>query len=181
MEHYRFHREGAVFYVTFSVVEWLPVFVSEAACKIIVDSLNFCHRKKSLRTNAYVIMPTHMHAIVFDEEFDSTRLAATITDFRKHTGRQVADYCAAHMPSCFTERFVARAGDDRQRRFWQSSRHPVQIETQEFWQVKLDYLHANPSRKGLVVRADDWRFSSAAYWLSDGESACDVTLSGIAW
>jgi hypothetical protein len=41
MERYRFHDDGALFYVTFSVVEWLPVFISEPACKIIADSFNF--------------------------------------------------------------------------------------------------------------------------------------------
>ena len=31
MERYRFHSDGALIYVTFSVVDWLPIFVSEAA------------------------------------------------------------------------------------------------------------------------------------------------------
>ena len=57
MEWYRFHADGSLFYVTFSVVDWLPIFVSEAACKIVTESLNFCHRQKGLRINAYVIMP----------------------------------------------------------------------------------------------------------------------------
>ena len=34
MERYRFHAEGSLFFLTFSVVEWLPVFVSEAACRL---------------------------------------------------------------------------------------------------------------------------------------------------
>ncbi len=67
MERYRFHSDGALFYVTFSVVDWLPIFVSEAACKIVTESLNFCHRQKGLRINAYVIMPAHLHAILFHE------------------------------------------------------------------------------------------------------------------
>src|SRR2546426_11129895 len=69
MERYRFHSDGALFYVTFSVVDWLPIFVSEAACKIVTESLNFCHRQKGLRINAYVIMPTHLHAILFHADF----------------------------------------------------------------------------------------------------------------
>jgi len=39
MERYRFYPEGAVYFVSFSVVDWLPVFVSGAACGIITDSL----------------------------------------------------------------------------------------------------------------------------------------------
>jgi putative transposase len=31
MERYRFHSDGVLFYVTFSVVDWLPIFVSETA------------------------------------------------------------------------------------------------------------------------------------------------------
>src|SRR5919201_1022284 len=109
MERYRFHPDGAVYFVTFSIVDWLPVFVSEAACKIVTESL---------------------------------------------------DFCASNMPRCFSETFRAAAGTDRERRFWQPTRHPEQIETEQFWQAKLDYQHANPVRKGLVPRAEYWRFSS---------------------
>src|SRR5262249_31131775 len=58
MECYRIHPDAAVYYLTYSVVEWLPVFVSEASCKILTQSLTFCHREKQLRINAYVVMPT---------------------------------------------------------------------------------------------------------------------------
>jgi REP element-mobilizing transposase RayT len=181
MERYRFHDDGAVFFVTFSVVEWLPVFVSEDTCKIITDSLNFCHRSKGLHTSAYVIMPTHVHGIFFDTNFDATRLEKTLVDFRKFTGRQLADYCQRHMPACFTDALRQSAGDDRERRFWQSTRHPEQLETEAFWRVKLDYLHENPCRKGLVIRAEHWRFSSAGYWLSEGKASSEVVLSAIEW
>jgi hypothetical protein len=65
---------------------------------------------------------------------------------------------------------------------WQATRHPVQIETEPFWQAKLDYLHADPCRKGLVSQPEHWRFSSASYWQGGG-GACanDVALSAIFW
>jgi hypothetical protein len=71
----------------FTVVEWLPVFIDEAACRIVTDSLNFCIQKKCLGVNAYGIMPTHFHAIVFDVEFRSEQLKHTLDDMRKFTGR----------------------------------------------------------------------------------------------
>ena len=73
MECYRFHADGALFYVTFSVVDWLLILVSEPACKIVTESLNFCHHQKGLRINAYVIMPTHIHAILFHAETSTPR------------------------------------------------------------------------------------------------------------
>ena len=181
MERYRFHSDGAVFFVTFSVVEWLPVFVTEGACKMVTESLNFCHQNKGLRTSAYVIMPTHVHGIFFHATFDAKLLENTLTDFRKFTGRQLADFCQRRMPPCFAETLRQAAGGDRDRRFWQPTRHPEQLETEPFWKAKIDYLHDNPCRKGLVSRADHWRFSSAGYWRSERKEGGEVVLSAIQW
>ncbi|MGI9456598.1 MAG: hypothetical protein ACR2NU_08555 [Aeoliella sp.] len=126
-------------------------------------------------------MPTHFHAILFHESFDATALEAVVTDFRKFTGRQLCDFCDKRMPRCFGETFRSSAGDDRQRRYWQPTRHPVHIESESFYQTKVDYLHENPCRKGLVVRAGDWRFSSAKYWLSDGQLETEVPLNALEW
>jgi hypothetical protein len=70
---------------------------------------------------------------------------------------------------------------DRERRFWQPSRHPEAIVSETFWQQKIDYTHENPCRKGLVRRAADWRYSSAAYYVSEGKVASEVTISPIDW
>src|SRR3954462_2717305 len=86
MERYRIYPEAAVYFVTYSIVEWLPVFVTEAAFRIVAESLTFCHHNKHLRINAFVIMPTHMHMIVFDGDFANERLISTLADFRKFTG-----------------------------------------------------------------------------------------------
>ena len=179
MTRYRIVQEHALYFVTFSAVEWLPIFVAEKPCRIITDSLNFCHKNKHLRVNAYVIMPTHLHAILFDEDCDTDRLQQTLTDMRKYTGHQLTDYCASHMPACFVRTMQEAAGKDRQHRFWQAGTHPEAIYTQAFWQQKSDYTHDNPCRKGLVREAHHWRFSSAAYWLVGGES--EVILTPVVW
>ncbi len=181
MERYRIHADAAVYYLTYSVVEWLPVFVSEAACKIVAESLTFCHREKHLRINAFVVMPTHMHLIVFDADYDSGRLERTLTDFRKFTGRQLSDYCAQHGPKCFIQTLRDQATADRERRFWQPSRHPVALQGERFWRQRFDYLHDNPRRKGLVRNPEHWRFSSAMWYHTDGAQAVDVPLTWIVW
>jgi REP element-mobilizing transposase RayT len=181
MERYRIHAEAAVYFLTYSIVDWLPVFVSEASCKIVTDSLTFCHRDKHLRVNAFVIMPTHMHLIAFDADLDSERLSRSLAEFRKYTGRQLSDYCLGHGPNCISETLREHATADRQRRFWQPSRHPEAIQEERFWQQKLDYLHDNPCRKGMVRSPDYWRFSSAAWYMSDGAQLVDVPLTPIEW
>jgi hypothetical protein len=143
--------------------------------------LNFCHEREGLRVNAYVIMRTHFHGIVFLRQIDPKVLKATLTDFRKFTGKRLIEYCANHMPRCFDETFVASSGGDRERRFWQATLHPERIETETFYLQKLDYLRDNPCRKGLVTRAERWRFSSAAWWPSGGKVANDVIMSQLEW
>jgi putative transposase len=181
MERFRFDVDSSVYFVTFTIVEWLPVFISQDVCHIIVESLNHCHEHKELRTNSYVVMPTHMHANLFDAQWDSKRLEATLHDFRKYTGRRICDYVDERFPAAFREVFRKAAGTDRKRRCWQASRHPVALESEWFWRQKLDYIHCNPCRKGLVTRPEYWRFSSASYWLSDGQTPNEVMLSAIEW
>jgi putative transposase len=179
MESYRIHEGAGLYFVTFTVVDWLPVFIEEPPCKIITDSFRYCGEQKYLRVNTYVIMPHHIHAIVFDADFDNQRLKHTLEDLRKFTGRQMLDYCAHHAPPSFEQVFTGRAGEDRQRRFWQSTQHAVGITTEKFWQQKMDYIHQNPCRKGLARLAEDWRFSSAAYWIKGVEG--DVPVAEVMW
>ena len=137
--------------------------------------------RKGLRVHAYVIMPTHFHAMVFFHAVDPFGLKATLTDLRKFTARKLIEHCREHMPAAFDEVFLANSSDDRERRFWKPTIHPELIETEPFYHQKLDYLHDNPCRKGLVDRPEFWRYSSASYWLGDGMATNDVTLSRIDW
>lgn len=170
MERYRIVEGVGIYFVTFTIVEWMPVFIEEATCKIFTESLNFSIKNKRLGVNAYVIMPTHTHAILFDKDFDNERLKHTLDDFRKFTGRQLLDYADANLPNSFGQTFRENAKEDRQRKFWQSTQHPEGIFTEKFYRQKFNYIHLNPVRKGLVRSAVDWRFSSAGYWLGDGET-----------
>jgi len=72
MAVYRIQEGAALYSLTFTVVYWLPVFVSEEPCLILTESLNFCHQHKFLRVNAFIIMPTHAHLVVFDADYDSS-------------------------------------------------------------------------------------------------------------
>jgi putative transposase len=181
METYRIHEDASLYYLTFSVISWLPVFIAEAPCKIVTDSLNYCHREKGLRINAFVIMPTHMHLIAFDAEFNSGRLRDSISAMRSYTGHQLCSYVEKHCPPVFTQALRTTRRADRGRQFWQQGRHAEAIYSRRFWEQKFDYVHDNPRRKGLTWHATDWRFSSAAYWLLEPPGESEVLLSAVSW
>jgi len=181
METYRIQEGVALYYLTFTVVHWLPVFVSDEPSLILTESLNFCHHHKALRVNAFVIMPTHAHLVAFDADYDNQRLQSSLTAMRQYTGRQLADYCEQKMPKVYSQLINAPRRSDRERQFWQVSKHPEAIWTEQFWQTKVNYLHDNPRRKGLVHEVTAWRFSSAAYWLQEPPGESDVVLTGVQW
>jgi REP element-mobilizing transposase RayT len=179
MDRYRITEGIGVYFVTFTIVDWLPIFIDETAAEIVTGSLNHCVQQKNLRVIAYVIMPTHFHAVVFDKDFDPKRLEKTLTEFRKFTGKQLSN----HVDNNFSENIAAilraQPRTDRERQFWQQGWHAEGIFSQAFLQQKVDYIHMNPCRKGLVREPQHWRFSSAAYWL-DGKSV-DVEISDVIW
>ena len=58
-----------------------------------------------------------------------------------------------------------KAGERNKRnktyQFWQQDNHPVELSTNEMIDQRLDYLHENPVRAGLVWEAIHYKYSSA--------------------
>jgi hypothetical protein len=52
--------------------------------------------------------------------------------------------------------------------FWQDEAYVVPIGNLSEAMAKLEYIHQNPVRAGLVTRAEDWPYSSAR-WYRTGE------------
>ena len=45
--------------------------------------------------------------------------------------------------------------------FWQEGNHPQQIFSWKMLRQKVNYIHFNPVKRGLVSKPDDWFYSSA--------------------
>jgi len=52
MDRYKIIDNVGVYFITFTVVDWLPVFVDESPNSILIDSLKYCIDNKGLRVNA---------------------------------------------------------------------------------------------------------------------------------
>ena len=61
---YAIQEAGSAYFITSTIVEWLPVFTSAACCDIVVDALLHCRKHKALQIYAWVILDNHFHAIV---------------------------------------------------------------------------------------------------------------------
>ena len=50
--------------------------------------------------------------------------------------------------------------------FWKYGNHPEEIYSENFLWIKLDYVHLNPVRAGLVNKASEYLYSSASNYVN---------------
>ena len=66
-EKYKTDSDG-LYFVSFSVVGWMDVFVRRKYKDILIDSISYCQQHKSLKIYCYCIMPSHVHFITYSEK-----------------------------------------------------------------------------------------------------------------
>ena len=49
--------------------------------------------------------------------------------------------------------------------FWQQDNHPIELQSPKWINQKLAYIHLNPVRNGLVLKAEDYLYSSAGTYV----------------
>jgi REP element-mobilizing transposase RayT len=152
--------------VTCTIVEWLPVFTSQACCDILVKSLQHCRDRKGLKIYAWVILDTHFHAILTAPD-----LSAVLRDLKSFTAHQVLMQLEVEgrqwlLNQLHYYREVHKPNDYQ---VWQEGSHPQVITTDEAMEQKLEYLHNNPVKRGWVTAPEHWCYSSAHEWLAGAQ------------
>ena len=176
MDSYKLMDGVYLYFVTFTTVDWLPVFINPEPIRIITDSLRFCIMNKYLKVYAYVIMPNHIHLVISDANFNNSRLQETLTAFRKYTGHNLANYIDNYLPESLWRVIHNKPLNDRNRQVWQSGWHAEGLVSEKFFNQKVNYIHENPVRKGFVRLPEDWAHSSAGYWINGEEGEFPITL-----
>ncbi len=130
------------------------------------DSLKFCISEKDLRLHAWVIMSNHVHLIVSTS--GKNTIPAFVRDCKKFTSKKIIA-CVANNQQESRKRwmlnlfsFAGRNNNENEvYQFWQQEYHPIALDTPEKTIQRLNYLHDNPVRAGIVWFADDYKYSSA--------------------
>ncbi len=146
----------------------LPLFRDPKLCEIFVDNLRFYRRKYGYDVLAFALLPDHYHLLLaVPEQVD---LTAFLRDFKSQVGRQIVDSLKNGRKRKLLERLaiggVSRRKDARYRAL-QPDNYVERVFSERFLRQKIDYIHLNPVREGLVARASDYRYSSA--WWYGGE------------
>jgi len=170
---YRINEPSRAHFVTATIVAWLPVFTTAARCDIIVESLQYCRARKGLKIHAWVILDNHLHAILAAPD-----LSQVLTDFKRHTAQRLIEQLSEDGGHWLIEQFRylrPKHKSESEHQLWQEGSHPQAMLSDVIVRQKMEYLHHNPVKRGLVAAPEHWRYSSAHEWLKGSEPVlqCD--------
>jgi REP element-mobilizing transposase RayT len=157
-------------FITATVVDWIDVFTRKSYRNCVVENLKYCIENKSMVLYGYVIMSNHIHLVV---QSDVGGLSNLLRDFKKFTTKNILEKIQTEPESrreWMLERFQ-KATESHSRnknyQFWQYGNHPEEIYSNKFMWSKLDYIHLNHVRAGIVNKASEYIYSSASNYVFD--------------
>jgi putative transposase len=162
---YKVGEDAIAHFVTFSVIGWIDVFSREQYKEIVIESLKRCQDKKGLALHAWIIMTNHVHLIISS---NTNKLENIVRDLKKYTSKQIIKAIQENnresrkewMLSIFSYAGKGNS-NNKEYQFWKQDYHPIELNTSEKIQQRLNYLHENPVRSGLVWEPCHYKYSSA--------------------
>ena len=136
----RIKIENGCYFVTVNALYKRKIFKDDKIKKLYLTSLNHCRHKFHFCLLGYVIMEDHLHLLIIPPN------GRTISDVMHHVNGVFA--------SCYNKN-EGKLGKVIQRKFWEHV-----IRNDKDFGEKLNYIHNNPIRAGLVKMAEDYAFSS---------------------
>jgi putative transposase len=99
-----------------------------------------------------MVMPEHVHLLISEPE--RSQLSVVMQMLKQITSRKLRDSGLAH--------------------FWQVRYYDFPVWSEAKRIEKLRYIHRNPVRRGLVQRAEDWKWSSFLQWATEAEGRVEI-------
>jgi len=158
-------------FVTFTVVGWIDVFSREQYKELFIESLRYCQENKGMVLHAWIIMTNHVHLVISST---NNKLENIVRDLKKYTSKQIiksirennAESRRDWMLNIFSYTGKGNS-NNKEYQFWKQDYHPIELNTTEKIKQRLNYLHENPVRSGLVWEPWHYKYSSAIDYYSN--------------
>jgi len=180
---YQIVDQTALYYLTLQVVDWIDIFTRQLYRDIVIESLRYCQQNKGLQVFGYVIMSNHVHLIA---NSPNGHLSETLRDFKKFTSKTIIDAINNGNESrreWMLNRFsynANRHSRNQNYQFWTHENHAVILYSNDFIAEKLEYMHNNPVRAGLVDKPEDYLYSSARSY-ADMDGLLEIVFLDMPW
>jgi putative transposase len=140
----RLHRLSdapATFFVTKSLLPKKPL-LNSGLRQLIVDSFDYALRHERVYLRAFVVMPSHWHALFALRE--RWTLPRFMHSLMSHVAAETNSYLILHGST------------------WQDSYYETRVRTARQFRYVAYYIEQNPVKAEMVVRPENWEASSAA-------------------
>ena len=117
---------------------------------MIYESLNEVYPRYKFKINGFVIMPDHLHLILVSQNNDLSRI---MHDIKGKIAYEM--FRKAHLQS--------------KTLIWQKSFYDHVIRNEKDLVEKLNYIHSNPLRAGLVKNVSEYKHSSFKYYYDENQ------------
>ncbi|WP_162419544.1 REP-associated tyrosine transposase [Cyclobacterium roseum] len=154
---YTIKDQQALHFVTFTVHQWADIFTRNVYVEIITESINYCQKAKGLKVYAWVIMSNHCHFILSS---DKVPLTDIIRDFKKYTAKKIVEEIRHNEKESRRKWLLWLFQRDGHIWFWEKGYHGIEIFSQKFLESKINYIHLNPVKAGIVEKEEEYLNSS---------------------
>jgi putative transposase len=148
--------EKHIHFVTFSCYRRRKYLELDYVKRIVIGHLGSKLVKRNGLCLGFVIMPDHVHAMVWFPE--NRQLSPFMNEWKGQSSHALKKRFRKKFPN-YTSQF------DESDPVWQARYYGFNIWSRQKVEEKLDYIHMNPVRGGLVERAVDWQWSSARWYI----------------
>jgi REP element-mobilizing transposase RayT len=145
---------GQCFFITTTFADWAPLGDVPGFYETLAVNLEHYRRQYRAAILGFVFMPTHIHLVI---AIEGPRLSGFMRDFKKYVSQRAAKELGI-----------------KRRRVWIPRYDRVVITSEEVLRTKLEYVHNNPAKAGLVDVADKWLWSSARAYSGAGD--CPIAV-----
>lgn len=158
LKHY--NDEGHAHFLTFSCWKRMPLLSQLRSRLWFIQSLNVALKKYDFGCWAYVIMPEHVHLVVIPH-LRVYSMSVFLSSLKLGVTHAAVKYLKQHHPSFLDKLLDVQPSGRQSYRFWQpGGGMGVNLWTDAKIWDRIDYCHNNPVRRRLVVKPEEWEYSS---------------------
>jgi putative transposase len=158
-----FHDPTHLYFLTASIIGWKHLFITPKYLNILLNSLTWMQQQKRIILFAFVIMPSHLHAILKPE---NDTFGNIVQQFGSFTAHEVLKRLREDNQKDLLKLFQQKKRDSRhEHSIWQDIQAKNIYSPEVLWQ-KMEYIHHNPVAKEweLIEDRTDYLYSSAGYY-----------------
>src|SRR5260370_36070181 len=147
------------YFLTCTVVGWVPVFTRPEAVQILFDCWAYMRQNRNFKLYGYVVLENHLHLIA-----PPPSLSNAMKSSKMYTAGQVIELLTRHGAEMLLRQLRAlklRHKTMLECQVCQEGNHPKQVRNEEMMRQKLEYLANNPVKRGAGDDPVHWRYFSA--------------------